>query len=79
MQVAAQAVLLRQELLAVFEEMPRDLQQTMLSSPQRAALLQVPGPQNKVRMHACRIKTCQHNASFALLCICRVVSKPNSD
>ena len=48
MQVAAQAVLLRQRLTAIFDRMPHDLQQTMLSSPHRAALLQLSGHQSKV-------------------------------
>lgn len=47
-QVAAQAVQLRQDLTVIFHKMPHDLQQTMLSSPHRAALLQLPSSEGKV-------------------------------
>lgn len=47
-QIAAQSVQLRQNLMEVFHKMPQDLQQTMLSSPHRAALLQLSGPPSKV-------------------------------
>ena len=47
LQAAMEAAALQQQLKAIFESMPRDLQQTMLSSPQRAALLQGSGPQTK--------------------------------
>lgn len=39
-QAVARVAALRRGLGAVYEAMPRDLQQTMLSSPVRAALLQ---------------------------------------
>lgn len=45
---APQAAALKQQLNAVFDSMARDLQQTMLSSPQRAALLHNSGPHPKV-------------------------------
>lgn len=47
-QAAVQAAALKQQLNAVFDSMARDLQQTMLSSPQRAALLHNSGPHPKV-------------------------------
>lgn len=47
-QAAIQAAALKQQLNAVFDSMARDLQQTMLSSPQRAALLHNSGPHPKV-------------------------------
>ena len=46
--MAEEAEGLKQQLNAVFEGMPRDLQQTILSSPHRAALLQGSGPRHKV-------------------------------
>ncbi len=48
LQAAAEAAVLKRQLNAIFEDMPRDLQQTMLSSPHRAALLQGAGPHPKV-------------------------------
>ena len=49
MQAAARVTALRRGLGAVYEAMPRDLQQTMLSSPARAALLQsLSDPGNRV-------------------------------
>lgn len=47
-QAALEASAVKQQLSAIFESMPRDLQQTMLSSPHRAALLQGSGPHAKV-------------------------------
>ncbi|DBA67049.1 TPA: hypothetical protein ACH3X2_001381 [Trebouxia sp. C0005] len=47
-QAALEASAVKQQLSAIFESMPRDLQQTMLSSPYRAALLQGSGPYAKV-------------------------------
>ena len=47
LQAAVEAAALQQKLKDIFEDMPRDLQQTMLSSPHRAALLQGSGPQIK--------------------------------
>lgn len=41
---------LKQELKSVFEAMPRDLQQTMLSAPRRAALLHSLHVQSKLRI-----------------------------
>lgn len=48
-QAAVEAAALQGQLRAIFEGMPRDLQQTMLSSPHRATLLQGSGPQIKAR------------------------------
>lgn len=46
---AAEAVAgAQRELVAVFEAMPRDLQQTMLSAPRRADLLHSLGAHTKV-------------------------------
>lgn len=50
LQAAAAAAALQDQLKLIFEGMPRDLQQTMLSSPHRAALLQSSGPQTKARL-----------------------------
>lgn len=56
-QAVVRVAALRRGLGAVYEAMPRDLQQTMLSSPARAALLQslslhirVPGQPSRNRM-----------------------------
>lgn len=48
-QAAAEAAALQEQLRTIFEGMPRDLQQTMLSSPHRATLLQGSGSQIKAR------------------------------
>ena len=50
LQAAVEAAALQEQLKRIFEDMPRDLQQTMLSSPHRAALLQGPGPHIKARL-----------------------------
>ncbi|KAK9810174.1 hypothetical protein WJX72_006112 [[Myrmecia] bisecta] len=47
-QALAKAALLKKQVGAIFGAMPRDLQQTMLSSPQRAALLHGLTTQHKV-------------------------------
>ena len=53
LQAAVEAAALQDQLKLIYEDMPRDLQQTMLSSPHRAVLLQGPGPQIKVRLPDC--------------------------
>lgn len=49
MQAVAAAAQLRTELVRIFEAMPRDLQQLVLSSPQRADLLYRLRVHSKVR------------------------------
>ena len=56
-QAALEASAVKQQLSAIFESMPRDLQQTMLSSPYRAALLQGSGPYAKVSHLSASIST----------------------
>ena len=48
MQAIARVAALKRGLGSVYEAMPRDLQQTMLSSPSRAALLQSLSIQSRV-------------------------------
>lgn len=48
-QAAIEASALKQQLNAIFQDMPQDLQATMLSSPHRAALMQGSGPRAQVR------------------------------
>ena len=52
-QAAIEASALKQQLNAIFQDMPQDLQATMLSSPHRAALMQGSGPHAQVRAIHC--------------------------
>ena len=67
------AAALQDQLKVIFEGMPRDLQQTMLSSPHRAALLQGPGSQIKARLSdtvtsmSNPVSAASHSACFAKL------------